>query len=311
MKEFALIESLRPLLHTNPQTLVGVGDDCAVLDVGIPDRLLLFKTDAVVENVHFTCDAGWERIGRKAISRCLSDIAAMAGVPISALVTLGLPLYFEPDKVKKIYVGLNERAAEFDVSISGGETVKSEKGVFLSISMLGWIPRNRLLLRCNMQVNDAVFVTGELGGSLKEKHLDFSPRIKEAQWLAENFEIHALMDVSDGLAGDLRRLMDASEKGVQLLAEAIPVSRRAKEAAREECGGGSALTRALSDGEDFELLFTVSASIAVELLDKWKIHFPQLNLSCIGKVIPEKVIKLFSRKMGLTNLDCHGYDHFQ
>ncbi|MBO4715602.1 MAG: thiamine-monophosphate kinase [Verrucomicrobia bacterium] len=310
MKEFELIESLRPFLHNNPQTLVGAGDDCAVLDVGIPGRLLLFKTDAVVENVHFTRESGWERIGRKAIGRCLSDIAAMAGIPISALVTLGLPSHFDPNEVKRIYVGLNERAAEFDVSISGGETVCSEKGVFLSISMLGSIPRNRLLLRSNMQINDAVFVTGELGGSLKEKHLDFSPRVKEAQWLAENFEVHALMDISDGLAGDLRRLMDASEKGVQLLAEAIPVSRSAKEASREE-GGKSPLTRALSDGEDFELLFTVPASSAVELLDKWKIHFPLLKLSCIGKVILEKTIKLLSRKTGLTTLDCHGYDHFQ
>jgi len=309
VKEFELIDRLIPLLPGNKETLVGPGDDCAVLDVGVPGKLLLFKTDAVVEGVHFTQDDGWGRIGRKAISRALSDIAAMAGEPLSALVTLGLPSDFDFERVKDIYQGIQERAAMFGVSVSGGEAVRSTQGVFLSISMVGWVPQGRLLLRKNMRPADALFVTGDLGGSRSGKHLDFIPRIEQAKWLADRFEIHALMDVSDGLAGDLQRLREASGLGIELLSEAIPVSKEAKKAAQQ--GGASALNRALSDGEDFELLFTVPASVAVALLDAWKERFPDLKLSCIGKVVPEKEIRILSRTGRFTNLDCHGYDHFQ
>ncbi len=309
MKEFELIDRLIPLLPGNKGTLVGAGDDCAVLDVGMPGKLLLFKTDAVVEGVHFTQDDGWVRVGRKAISRALSDIAAMAGEPLSALVTLGLPSDFDFKKVKEIYQGIQGRAAMFGVSVSGGETVRSTQGVFLSISMVGWVPQSRLLLRKNMRTADALFVTGDLGGSRSGKHLDFIPRIEQAKWLADRFEIHALMDVSDGLAGDLQRLIEASGLGIELLSEAIPVSKEAKKAAQQ--GGASALNRALSDGEDFELLFTVPASVAVELLDAWKKRFPDLKLSCIGKVVSERGVRVLSRSGRFTNLDCHGYDHFQ
>jgi thiamine-monophosphate kinase len=309
VKEFELIDRLIPLLPGNKGTLVGAGDDCAVLDVGMPGKLLLFKTDAVVEGVHFTQDDGWVRVGRKAISRALSDIAAMAGEPLSALVTLGLPSDFDFKKVKEIYQGIQERAAMFGVSVSGGETVRSTQGVFLSISMVGWVPQSRLLLRKNMRTADALFVTGDLGGSRSGKHLDFIPRIEQAKWLADRFEIHALMDVSDGLAGDLQRLIEASGLGIELLSEAIPVSKEAKKAAQQ--GGASALNRALSDGEDFELLFTVPASVAVELLDAWKKRFPDLKLSCIGKVVSERGVRVLSRSGRFTNLDCHGYDHFQ
>jgi len=309
VKEFELIDRLIPLLPGNKGTLVGAGDDCAVLDVGMPGKLLLFKTDAVVEGVHFTQDDGWVRVGRKAISRALSDIAAMAGEPLSALVTLGLPSDFDFKKVKEIYQGIQERAAMFGVSVSGGETVRSTQGVFLSISMVGWVPQSRLLLRKNMRTADALFVTGDLGGSRSGKHLDFIPRIEQAKWFADRFEIHALMDVSDGLAGDLQRLIEASGLGIELLSEAIPVSKEAKKAAQQ--GGASALNRALSDGEDFELLFTVPASVAVELLDAWKKRFPDLKLSCIGKVVSERGVRVLSRSGRFTNLDCHGYDHFQ
>lgn len=309
MKEFELIERLIPLLPGNKETVVGPGDDCSVLDVGMPGKLLLFKTDAVVEGVHFTQDDGWVRVGRKAISRALSDIAAMAGEPLSALVTLGLPSDFDFEKVREIYQGIQERAAMFNVSVSGGETVRSTQGIFLSISMVGWVPQDRLLLRKNMCPADALFVTGYLGGSRSGKHLDFIPRIEHAKWLADRFEIHALMDVSDGLAGDLQRLIEASGLGIELLSEAIPVSKEAKQAARQS--GASSLSRALSDGEDFELLFTVPASVAVKLLDAWKERFPGLRLSCIGKVVPEKGIRILSRSGRLTKMDCRGYDHFQ
>src|SRR5208283_5404197 len=125
MNEFELIHRLTRSLPTNPSVVVGAGDDCAVLDVGVPDRLLLFKTDAVVEGVHFTPEAAPEKIGHKALGRCLSDIAAMAGTPTAALVTIGLPRDFKPERVEAIYAGMNALARQHHVAVAGGETTTS------------------------------------------------------------------------------------------------------------------------------------------------------------------------------------------
>src|SRR6266571_2112203 len=136
MNEFELISRLTRSLPTNKSVVVGAGDDCAVLDLGLPDRLLLFKTDAVVEGIHFTKDTPPEKIGRKALARCLSDIAAMAGTPQHALVTLGLSRDFDAAFVEKIYAGLNEIAHEHGVAIVGGETTTSPV-ILLNIALLG------------------------------------------------------------------------------------------------------------------------------------------------------------------------------
>src|SRR5215472_8859018 len=120
--EFELIQRLCCSLPSNSSVVTGAGDDCAVLDLGIPDRLLLFKTDAVVEGVHFTSSAAPENIGHKALGRCLSDIAAMAGTPTAALVTVALPRKFDPDYVAAIYNGMATLARRYDVAIAGGET---------------------------------------------------------------------------------------------------------------------------------------------------------------------------------------------
>ena len=122
MNEFELIARLTKSLPVNQNVLVGAGDDCAVLDFGVPDKLLLFKTDAVVEGVHFTKDTPPEKIGHKALARCLSDIAAMAGTATAALVTLGLPKGFEPELIGKIYDGLSALAKKYGVAVVGGET---------------------------------------------------------------------------------------------------------------------------------------------------------------------------------------------
>src|ERR1041385_5650522 len=122
MTEFELISRLTRSLPTNKTVVVGAGDDCAVLDMGLADRLLLFKTDAVVEGIHFQTGAPPEKIGHKALGRCLSDIAAMAGTPTAALVTLALPRQFEPAFVEGVYAGLSALARKHDVAIVGGET---------------------------------------------------------------------------------------------------------------------------------------------------------------------------------------------
>jgi thiamine-monophosphate kinase len=290
--------------------VTGAGDDCAVLDFGLPDKLFLFKTDAVVQGIHFTAETPPEKIGRKALARCLSDIAAMAGSPAAAVVTLGLPAGFDPEFVKHIYEGLNALAQKYRVAIVGGETTANPGGIFLSIALLGTVPRGQQILRRGAKAGDAIFVTGELGGSLAGRHLDFEPRLPEAQWLAGHFPPHAMIDLSDGLAGDLRHLLTAGGVGAELLKPAIPVSRDAKLAARKNSSAKPALAAALTDGEDFELLFTLASRDAVKLLDAWKKQFPKLKLSCIGKIVPGHEI-ILRDKTGSQKLTAHGYAHFQ
>jgi len=309
MNEFELIAKLTQALPTNPSVVTGAGDDCAVLDLGVADKLFLFKTDAVVEGFHFTRETSPGKIGRKALARCLSDIAAMAGTPAAALATIALPPDFEPEFIQKIYDGMNALAREHGVAIVGGETTTNPGRILISISLIGSVPRGRQILRSGAKAGDAIFVTGELGGSLAERHLDFEPRLPEARWLAEHFSIHAMMDLSDGLGGDLQHMLKASGAGAELLKTAVPVSRAAKLKAKGGSATKPAFVAALTDGEDFELLFTVASKDAVKLLDAWKKKFPKLKLSCIGKIVAGDGI-LIRDKSGPHKFNAPGYTHF-
>jgi len=309
VNEFELIQRLTRDLPGNASVVVGAGDDCAVLETGAPDWQLLFKTDAVVEGIHFTPDTPPGKIGHKALARCLSDIAAMAGTPTAALVTLGLPKNFDPGRIEKIYEGLNKLARQHAVAIVGGETTSSPERMWISISLLGSVPRGKAVLRSGAKVGDAIFVTGDLGGSLAGRHLEFEPRLAEARWLEEHFSLHSLMDLSDGLAGDLPHILKASGVGAEILKRAVPVSRAAKLKAKTGDAAKPAFVAALTDGEDFELLFTVASKHAVPLADAWKKEFPDLKLSCIGKIIAGEGITLRD-ETGVRSFTAHGYVHF-
>jgi thiamine-monophosphate kinase len=309
MNEFELIARLTKSLPSNKSVVVGAGDDCAVLDVGTPDGLLLFKTDAMVEGVHFTQETPPEKIGHKALARCLSDIAAMAGTPTAALVTMGLPKDFQPEPVGKIFDGVAALAGRYNVAIVGGETTTNPERIFISIALLGTVGRGKQVLRSGAKPGDAIFVTGELGGSLAGRHLEFEPRLAEARWLAEHFSIHAMIDLSDGLAGDLRHVLKAGRVGAELLADSIPVSRAARLCARKSSSAKPPLAAALTDGEDFELLFTVASQDAVPLLDAWKRQFPKLALTCIGKITANEGVMIRDQR-GARPLTAHGYVHF-
>lgn len=310
MNEFELLAKLIPTLSTNSSVVTGAGDDCAIIDLGAPDTFTLLKTDAVVEGVHFTPETSPEKIGRKAVARALSDVAAMAGKPVAALVTIGLKKNFEPQWVERLYAGINEISQQFAMAVAGGETTRSPNDFFLSVTIVGTVPKNRIIRRAGAQPGDAIFVTGELGGSLSGKHLDFVPRLVEASWLAENYPLSSMMDLSDGLAGDLRHILHASKVGAELLSTAIPVSRAARLHAKNESSAKPPLLAALTDGEDFELLFTVASKFAVPVLDGWKKRFPETNISCIGKITKEPGLKLRD-KDGVRELKAHGYAHFQ
>ncbi len=310
MTEFELINRLKPLLPSNDFVVAGAGDDCAILDLGAPD-LTLFKTDAVVEGIHFTPAIEPERVGHKALGRCLSDVAAMAGWPVAAVVTLGLPREFDPARIEGLYRGLGRLASRYQVAIVGGETTSNPDRLLVSVSVVGRVPRDRVVRRSGLEPGDALFVTGELGGSLAGRHLDFEPRLTEAQWLAETVPLRAMMDLSDGLAGDLPHLLAASGgHGAALFQGALPVSRAAKMAARAGDLAKPAIVAALTDGEDFELLFGIAPGRTVALMDSWKLRFPGTRLSCIGRVTREPGIRLWD-KNGVRPLNARGYEHFR
>jgi thiamine-monophosphate kinase len=309
MNEFELIARLTRDLPTDPSVVVGVGDDCAVLDLGLPDRWLVFKTDAVVEGIHFEKETPPDKIGRKALARCLSDLAAMAATPTHALVTIALPEEFDADRIAEIYSGMNALARQHRVAIVGGETTTNPERLLISIAVIGTVARGKAPLRSGAKSGDGIFVTGELGGSLAGRHLDFEPRLAEARWLAGNFPIHAMMDLSDGLAGDLRHILKASRVGAELFAKSIPISHAAKLRARSGDLARPALLAALADGEDFELVFTLPPGNAVALLDGWKQQFPGVRLSCIGKITDSAGLRIRDH-LGVRELNSQGFVHF-
>lgn len=308
MTEFELIAKLTKDLPPSPQVIAGPGDDCAILDLGLPDRWLLFKTDAIVEQVHFLPDADPVQIGHKALARPLSDIAAMGGIPTSAVVTLGLPPHPSTARIEAVYQGLRALADRTSVHLVGGETVTNPGGLLLSVALLGWVEKNRCVRRQGAQPNDAIFVTGELGGSIGGHHLSFEPRLRESRWLTEHFPVHAMIDVSDGLAGDLRHLLTASALGAELRADSLPIRRFARAEAASGRSAKPATLAALTDGEDYELLFTVSPSDAVRLQDGFRQAFPEVPIRCIGRITAAPGLRLRD-KNGVHTFHAHGYDH--
>ncbi|RME93383.1 MAG: thiamine-monophosphate kinase [Verrucomicrobia bacterium] len=217
LDERTLIQRLTRDAPSHPGVVVGPGDDCAVLEVGLPDRWGLLKTDAVVEGVHFTPETDPARVGHKALARALSDIAAMAGEPSSAVVTLAAPPETAPERLERLYAGMAATARRWSVALVGGETTATTGPLLVSVALLGFVEKDGCLLRRGARPGDALFVTGELGGSLAGRHLDFEPRLVQARWLARHFRPRAMIDLSDGLATDLRHLLAADGLGAELL----------------------------------------------------------------------------------------------
>jgi thiamine-monophosphate kinase len=268
--------------------LTGVGDDCAVLRGEGKDQFLVFKTDAVVEGVHFRTDERPELIGRKALARALSDLAAMGASPIAAVITLGVTKDESVSRLRGIYRGMERIATTYKVNLVGGETTRARQ-LFLNVALLGECRGYRPVLRSTAKAGDAIFVTGRLGATQAKRHLLFEPRLAEGQWLARQKIATALMDLSDGLGADLPRLAEASELSFELDFAAIPRAR------------GAGLSAALNDGEDYELVFTVKSSDVKTLKKKWPFPTP---LHCIGVMGPRGI-------KSRQSLIAHGFDHFK
>jgi thiamine-monophosphate kinase len=209
-------------------------------------------------------EAGPRRVGRKAMSVNLSDIAAMAGVPIAAVVSVGLPRDGGRELAEKLYLGMREAADSFEVPLIGGDTNSWNGPLSISVTVLGEATSRGPVLRSGAKIGDWIMVTGPLGGSILGHHLDFTPRVREALRLHEAVDLHAMIDLSDGLAKDLHHICEESGCGAVLFADDIPISPAAHDLSARD--GKSPLEHALGDGEDFELVFTVSPSDGERLL---------------------------------------------
>lgn len=289
--EDRLLAQLLPRLPIGKQVVTGAGDDCALVEPPAERNFLVLKTDCMVEGVHFLPRANPLDIGWKAMMRPLSDFAATSALPQFALITLIVSNQTKSDWVKRIYRSLSRAAERFNVSIVGGETSSTRGPAVISVSVSGFVEKDRGVSRRGGKAGDDLVVTGRLGGANRGRHLRFVPRIEESRWLTRNFSIHAMIDLSDGLGADLPRLARASRLGFKIDPERLPLN------------PGVTIDNAISDGEDYELLFAISPRHRARLQREWRKKFPSVALTCIGSLHRTSDLK---RRTSL-----HGYVHFK
>ncbi len=294
--EVGLIARVAKRLRHPASVRVGIGDDTAVLRDG-RGGLWVFASDMLVEGVHFTRRrVPAVRIGWKALACNISDIAAMGALPRWAVVSLGLPPSTTVAFVDGLYAGLERCARRYGVAIVGGDTVRAPQ-VIVDVAILGTVTPRHLTLRSGARVGDVLFVTGRLGGSYRSgRHARFAPRLREAQALLRRVRPHAMMDLSDGLASDLWQMSRASRAILRVEAGRIPVARAA-----------GSVHHALTDGEDFELLFAVSPRDAARV--------PRSLIGCpvtrIGRAVHRGVhVELEYANGEIDRLAPTGFRHF-
>lgn len=299
--EFAYIEWLRRQTPADPRVLLAPGDDCAGLRL-TPDVPALITTDMLMEGTCFRlAEAGPRLVGRKAMAVNLSDIAAMAGRPVAAVVSVALPRCNGRALAEELYRGLRDVADAFDTAIAGGDTNSWDGPLVISVTVIGEATPRGPVRRAGAKPGDWLLVTGPLGGSILGKHLSFTPRVREALQLHELVDLHAMIDISDGLAADVSHLCSESQCGAVLHAESIPIS----EAARTTNDGRSPLDHAFSDGEDFELVFALPPEQAQRLLEAQPV--PGITCVHIGECIDQG---LWLEEDGKRRvLEPHGYVH--
>ncbi len=300
MEEFRFIDWIRQATEASPERVpVGPGDDCAVLAIG--DQRVMVTTDQCGDGVHFRIEqCGYEPAGYKVMARSLSDIAAMAGTPLAAVATVALPPGASDADAQAIYHGLRRAGDAFDCPVIGGDVSAWGNPLLLTVTMLGTPPTEGAVLRSGAQVGDAICVTGALGGSLPNgHHLAFTPRLAEARQLLSFGPVHAMIDISDGLAGDLRHICRESGTGAELRADAIPLTEAAAAAA-------DPLAAALGDGEDYELLFTLPTNAAEKLTTGQPLAVP---VTRIGTIVAAREIHLLRNGQPPQPLAKLGFRH--
>lgn len=321
--EFGLIDLIRRKVFTKDKRVVlNIGDDAAVLKSS-PGKLLIFTTDTMMERVHFDLRyCSFKDIGWKSMAANLSDIAAMGGIPLAGLVSLGLPKRIKVEQVLELYSGMKILSSRFRCPIVGGDIFSSPQGLVVTISLLGEVEKSLFRTRGGARVGDLIYVTGDLGeaeaglkilrkskakkNSITKKHLTPYPRIAESRLLVKNLKITSMIDVSDGLSSDLHHICEESNKGALIYAEKIPISQRIMEVCRPL--KIPPLNLALSSGEEYELLFTLSPKEDEKLK---KITKGKFKISLIGEIMNKKEgVKILDLDGKIKGLKRTGYTHF-
>lgn len=312
--EQRFIEWLVAKLEAGARLDVAIGDDAAVLRPPA-GRRTVFCTDLLCEGVHFPLSPKYDprMVGHKAIAVNLSDVAAMAGRPEAAVVSVTLPRDGGQQIGEGLLEGMLAVCERFGVSLVGGDTTSWDGPLVVNVAMLGSVLPGRVWRRDACRVGDVLLATGAFGGSLAGRHLAVEPRVVEASLIAEAFTVHGAIDVSDGLTLDLARMMEASGCGAELELANVPVHADAVAAAEAEPARGRALERALGDGEDFELLMSLApadadgllAAVAEGHLEGW----PGTPLSRIGRVVAGSGLVAVAKDKTRAPLPPRGYLH--
>ncbi|MFH1874248.1 MAG: thiamine-phosphate kinase [Pseudomonadota bacterium] len=323
MTEFELINFLtKDVARQAPNLAQGVGDDCAVFVEGKQDWLI--TSDMLLEEIHFDLSfTSFYLLGRKSLSVNLSDIAAMGGEPSFFTMNIGIPSYVSLEQIKELYQGLLEAAQDAGVILVGGDTSQSKKGLVISITMLGKVSSKGAILRKGAKPGDLIYVTGNLGsaalglkcfqaGKIEAKTKPFlekfnnpKPCLAVGKWLGENKLATAMIDISDGLLADLGHIVSNSQVGYELQAENIPLLADFNNIAQELKVDPWEL--ALTGGEDYELVFTVSPGNQA-IVEKNSLEF---KITMIGKIVKDSKQQLILDKNGKgLVLNKKGYDHF-
>ncbi len=306
MDEFSFIEWIRSNQKKDKDVVIGIGDDCASIKIN-GDKQCLVTTDMLVEGTHFELDKNTPgEIGRKSIACSISDIAAMGCSAKYAVVSICFPHETKTKFARELFLGMKKLAETYKITIVGGDIVSSKKTLIVNVTMYGKNEGLNPIVRSGARVGDIIMVTGSLGGSILGKHATFIPRLKEGMLLNKKFNINAMIDISDGLAADLNHILEESGVGAILYEDEVPISTDAKKLARET--GLPALHHALHDGEDYELLFTISGKESKNLL-AYK-SFPA-RLSIIGHIKKSNGLKLRDSNSKLKKLKPIGYKHFK
>jgi len=280
---------------------IGIGDDMAqiALDGGAS---VLITTDMLLDGTHFDLPtAGLKRVGYKSMAASLSDCAAMATIPLAAVVAVGLPPGFDAQELKELHSGVMLAADRYHCPLVGGDITswKSDGRFVVCVSMLSKPSGKPPVRRNGAKVGDVICVTGSLGGSGLRKHLDFEPRVAEALKIVQIADLHAMMDLSDGLSTDLNRICRQSGVGAFLEASALPISEDARVRA-------DPLDAALNEGEDFELLFTLAPEQWERLHGSWSDPVP---ITEIGRITDTGRMEIRLPEGRPRVLEPAGYEH--